>query len=68
MTISRNVQDVLEELGFDPGFAEDLQEALYDQLTQYTKGELLSDIRTACPMQSMESHGKAYAYGRKKTA
>ena len=41
---------------------------MYDQLTQYTKGELLSDIQMAGPKQSMDSYRKAFAYGRKKTA
>ena len=46
----------------------DLQDMLYDQMTQNTKDELLSDnIQIAGPKQSFESYCCAYHYGKKKT-
>ena len=47
---------------------EELQDALYDQLTQYTKGELLADVQIAGPGMSFESYRKGFAQGKKKTA
>ena len=43
-------------------------EKMYDQLTQYSKGDLLADIRIAGPMRSMETYRKPHAFGRKKTS
>jgi 3-hydroxyacyl-CoA dehydrogenase len=63
-----DVEKMLTDLGIDSDLAEELSETLYDQLTQYAKGELLADIQMAGPMESMESYRKAYAHGRKKTA
>ena len=82
-TILVNIQNLKEDFYFDtiidvkaklknwkvnPDLAEDLLDSLYDQLTQYTTGELLADSRTAGPEQSFESYRKAFAYGKKKTA
>ena len=47
---------------------QELQHALYDQLTHYTKGELLADIQIAGSGMSFESYRKAFAQGTKKTA
>ena len=63
-----DVEALLQDLNIKTELAEDLSETLYDQLTQYTKGELLSDIQMKGPMGSLESYRKAYAQGRKKTA
>ena len=63
-----DVEKMLTNLNIDPNLAEELSETLYDQITQYTKGELLADIQMAGPAESMESYRKAYAHGRKKTA
>ena len=41
---------------------------LYDQVTQYTKKELLAVVQMGGPEQSLESLRKAMAYGKKKTA
>ena len=37
-----DIDDFMENLGLESDKAEDTQEVLYDQLTQYTKGELLA--------------------------
>jgi hypothetical protein len=63
-----DVKTMLKDLGIAEDKAEDMCDTLYDQLTQYTKGELLADVQMAGPMESMESYRKAYAHGRKKTA
>ena len=63
-----DIEMLMDNLGLDSNMAEDTQEVLYDQLTQYTKGELLADIQMAGPDNSFESYRKAYAYGKKKTA
>ena len=62
------VDDMLEALKVNTDLKDDLQDMLYDQLTQYTKKELLSDIQMAGPSQCFESLRKAMAYGKKKTA
>ena len=64
-SIPRYTQEDLSDL---EQLVEELQEALYDQLTQYTKGELLPDIQIAGPGMSFESYRKAFAQGKKKTA
>ncbi len=63
-----DIDEFMDNLGLDSDKAEDMQEVLYDQLTQYTKGELLADIQMAGPDNSFESYRRAYAYGKKKTA
>ena len=62
------VKKIFKDVGIDEDLAEDMLEILYDQLTQYTTGELLADVRMIGPMGSMESYRKAYKYGKKKTA
>ena len=62
------VKNIFKDVGIDEDLAEDMLEILYDQLTQYTTGELLADVRMIGPMGSMESYRKAYKYGKKKTA
>ena len=64
----RDVEALLQDLNINPDLAEELSETSYDQLTQYTKGELLSDIQMMGPLSSMESYRRACAQGRKKTA
>ena len=63
-----DVKQVLKQVGVGQQLVEELQDALYDQLTQYTKGELLADIQIAGPGMSFESYRKAFAQGKKKTA
>ena len=63
-----DVKQVLKQVGVGQQLIEDLQDALYDQLTQYTKGELLADIQIAGPGMSFESYRKVFAQGKKKTA
>ena len=57
-----DVKQVLKQVGVG------LQDALYDQLTPYTKGELLADIQIAGPGMSFESCRKGFVQGKKKTA
>ena len=40
------VNTLLKSIGINPTVAEELQESLYDQLVQYTEGELLSSVST----------------------
>ena len=63
-----DVNDMLDEIDVDPEMADELQESMYDQLTQYTTGELKADIQMAGPSMSFESYRRAYHYGKKKTA
>ena len=42
-----DVKQVLKQVGVGQQLVEELQDALYDQLTKYTKGELLADIQIA---------------------
>ena len=50
-----DVKQVLKQVGVGQHLVEELQDALYDQLTQYTKGELLVDIQIAGLRKSQES-------------
>ena len=50
------MKQVLNQVGVGQQLVEELQDALYDQLPQYTKG------------MSFESCRKAFAQGKKKTA
>ena len=56
------------DLKINPDLSDEMQDMLYDQLTQYTKKELLADVQMGGPEQSLESLRKAMAYGKKKTA
>ena len=62
-----DVKQVLKQARVGQQLVEELQDALCDQLTQYTKGELLADIQIAGPGMSFESYRKAFAQGKKKT-
>ena len=50
-----DVKQVLKQVGVGQQLVEELQDALYDQLTQYTKGDLLADIQIAGPGMGFES-------------
>ena len=50
----RDLEALLQDLNINPDLAEELSETLYDQLTQYTKGELLSDIQMMGLLSSMK--------------
>ena len=63
-----DIESMLIKLKIDPDLIDEMQDMLYDQLTQYTKKELLADVQMGGPEQSMESLRKAMAYGKKKTA
>ena len=63
-----DVKQVLKQVGVGQQLVEELEGALYDQLTQYTKGELLADIQIAGLGMSFECYRKAVAQGKKKTA
>ena len=56
------------ELTISMDLKSDLQDMRYDQLNQYTKGDLLSDIQMNGISQVFESYRKAAVYGKKKTA
>ena len=62
------VNTMLIELKISMDLRPDLQDMLYDQLNQYTKGDLLSDIQMNGISQVFESYRKAAVYGKKKTA
>ena len=62
------VNTMLIELKISMDLRSDLQDMLYDQLNQYTKGDLLSDIQMNGISQVFESYRKATVYGKKKTA
>ena len=63
-----DVKQVPKQAGAGQQLVEEVQDALYDQLTQYTKGELLADIRIAGPGMCSDSYRRAFAQGKKKTA
>ena len=62
------VNTMLTELKISMDLRSDFQDMLYDQLNQYTKGDLLSDIQMNGISQVFESYRKATVYGKKKTA
>ena len=55
-----DVKQVLKQVGVGQQLVEEVQDAPYDQLPQYTKGELLADIQIAGPGMSFESYRKAF--------
>ena len=55
-------------LKINPDLSDEMQDMLYDQLTQYTTKELLADVKMGGPEQRLEPLRKAMAYGKKKTA
>ena len=61
----KKVNTLLKSIGINPMVA---LLSLYDQLVQYTEGELLSDVQIAGPCLSFNSYRKAYHAGKKKTA
>ena len=63
-----DVEKLIKDIGFNEDEAEEMLEILYDQLTQYTTGELLADVRMLGPMGSMESYRRAIRDGKRKTA
>ena len=63
-----DVENMMIDLKINPDLSDEMQDMLYDQLTQYTKKELLADVQVGGPEQSLESLRKAMAYGKKKTA
>ena len=63
-----DVKKMLKDINVNPDLAEELQESLYDQLLQYTKGELLVEVQDAASKMSFESYRRAFLYGKKKTA
>ena len=62
------INSMLSMININTDLKEDLQDMLYDQLTQYTAKELLADVQMGGPRQSMEVLRKAMMHGRKKTA
>ena len=62
------VKKLLSKIKIRPDLEEELQDTLYDQLTQFAKDELLSDLQIGGPSQSFESYRRAYNHGKKKTA
>ena len=62
------ISSMLMMININPDFKEDLQDMLYDQLTQYTVKELLADVQMGGPGQSMEVLRKAMVHGKKKMA
>ena len=63
-----DIDEFFKDVGLEGEKAEEMLEILYDQLTQYTTGELLADVRMLGPMGSMESYRRAVRDGRRKTA
>ena len=64
----KKVNTLLKSIGINQMIAEELQESLYDQLVQYTEGELLDDVQIAGPCLSFNKYRKTYHAGKKKTA
>ena len=63
-----DVENMMIDLKINPDLADEMQDMLYDQLTHYTRKELLADVQMGGPEQSMESLRKVMAYGKKKAA
>ena len=63
-----DVENMMIDLKINPDFSDEMQDMLYDQLTQYNKKELLADVQMDGPEQSLEPLRKAMAYGKKKMA
>lgn len=49
LEMNEEVEEMLKPVNINPELWEDFQGMLYDQLTQYTKKELLSDVQMAAP-------------------
>ena len=63
-----DVEDMMIDLKINPDVADEMQDMLHNQPTQYTRRELLADVQMGGPEQSVESVRKAMAFGKKKTA
>lgn len=61
------IQNMPEDRTFEET-AEELQDKMCDQLSQYTTGELLSDLHLASPAMSLQSNSRAFAFERACTA
>ena len=66
LVAEEDIENLMTDLKIDPDG--EMQDMLYDQLTQYAKKELLADVQIGGPDQSMESLRKAVSYGKKKKA
>ena len=62
----KKVNTLVKSIGINPMVAEELQESLYDQLVQYTDGELLSDVQIAGPCLSFNSYRKGLPRGKEE--
>ena len=58
-----DIENMMIDLKIKPDLSDEMQDMLYDQLTQYTKKELLADVQVGGPQQSLESLVKAMAFG-----
>ena len=65
---ANDVKQVLKQVGVGQQLVEELQDALYDQLAQYTKGELLADIQIEGTGMSFESYRKAFHRARNRVS
>ena len=63
-----DVENMMIDLKINPDLSDEMQDMLQDQLTRYTKKELLADVHMGGPEQSLESLRKAMACGGMKTA
>ena len=60
------IRNVLIKVKINPDLASDLQDMFCDQLSQYTKQELLSGVQVAGPDKGMESYRRATVQGKKR--
>ena len=63
-----SIDEMLKKLHISADCKQDLMSILHDQLTQYTKDDLLAEVQLGGVMRSMEVIRRAVVYGRKKTA
>ena len=62
----KKVNTLLKSIGINPMVAEELQESLYDQLVQYTEGELFSDVQIARPMPQFQQLQEGLPRGKEE--
>ena len=59
---SRDVENMMIDLKINPDISDEMQDMLYDQLSQDTMKELLAHVQMSGREQSLESLRKAMAY------
>ena len=63
-----DVENIMIDWKINPDLADEMQDMLHDQPTQYTRKELLADVQMGGPERSLGSLRTGMAYGKKNAA